>query len=133
MRTIGKPSLEELELYKLIWSSKRDTDQLSWADLSSRLKAFGWGEDGRGGSSVVLLPPTWLEHVKTEGEGALKINRAGMLLDRPHLRAVKPMPDFVFYFLTKGFERNMGLSEIMIDALINHVKSKEKRSSQGEG
>ncbi len=119
-----EPTIEELELYKLIWSSKKETDQLSWAELSSRLKSFGWGEDGRGGSSVLLLPPNWLEHVTAKGEGALNLNRAGMLLDHPHLRAVNPMPDYVFYFLRESLERNVGLSEIMIEALMQHVKSK---------
>ncbi len=119
-----EPSVQELELYKLIWSSKRETDTLSWLNLSSHLKSYGWAEDARGGSSVLLLPPSWLEHVATEGTGALKLNRAGMLLDHPHQRAVKPMPDYVFYFLRQNLEHNVGLSEVMIEALIQHVKSK---------
>jgi hypothetical protein len=114
------PLLEELELYKLIWSPDSERKNLNWTKLSSGLKSFGWTIFGNGGSYQVLQPPVWFSTVQVVAPEAFKIHfhNAKVMVHSPHDEAQAPMPNYVTSFLREALERNIGLSELVVNVML---------------
>jgi hypothetical protein len=121
------PSIEELEIYAKIWGPDSNRRDLCWADLRGQLKGFGWDvSNGAGGSYIDLIPPAWFGKVRVTADAALKINfrYARLMIHKPHLPALAPMPSYVVAFLREEFSGAIGLSEVVVNAMIRKRNEK---------
>jgi hypothetical protein len=117
------PTMDELDLYELIWAPESKRKHLSWGGFCSRLKSFGWTSYNEDGSSQVFVPPTWFGKVIVHAPDELKVTlrREKIMIHQAHDKAVTPIPRYCIGFLHEALGNNLGLSALMVQALIKKI------------
>jgi hypothetical protein len=119
------PSLEELDIYACIWGPDSGRKTLCWQELKSLLLRFGWRITNDEAVYIVLTPPAWMSYVKVRADAALNIHfhYSKFMIHKPHDDVLTPMPAYVIAFMREELEGSLGLSEVVVQAMI-------KRSSE---
>lgn len=114
-----QPTMDELELYELIWGPDSKRKHLSWALLCSTLRKFGWSSYNEDGSSQVFVPPAWFGQVIVHAPDELKVTlrRERIMIHQAHDKAQTPMPSYCIGYLHEALGNNLGLSALMVRAL----------------
>lgn len=116
------PQLDELLLYRKIWSLERQRDYLSWTDLKMNLMSYGWVIRNIDSSFCLLYPPEWIKCFLVKGEGVPALQRVGFMLHYPVNEMIKPIPMEAIDFIRIIFNRDLGLSLNVVDTLIEQQK-----------
>jgi hypothetical protein len=121
-----RPCLEELQLYQLIWGPDTGRKTLCWEKLSGLLIQFGWGITYTGGSYTTLKPPVWFSMVKVAAPEGLGVHfrSSTIMVHHPHDEAEAPMPFYVIGFLREQLGDNIGMSDIVVGAMIRQLNQK---------
>jgi hypothetical protein len=118
-----QPTPKELEIYEKIWSPQSARKDLSWEILSKSLKTYGWIISNSDGSQVILTPPAWFWSLTVTAPEELKIHfrPTKFPVHKAHKASETPMAEYIIGFLREGLGNNIGLSELVLKAIIAHL------------
>lgn len=116
-----KPRYGELELYKWLLTQVKG-NKFTWTELMLLLKTSDWNFREIGNSFCLLYPPEWFSCVTCSGEGATSLRQNPFVLPYPPESVDAPLTKDCLALLKTAFERDLGLTNLMLEALVLHLK-----------